>query len=652
MSTDKNILVLDAEKGSYKVEAVPSGSVGPIDVSVHYHLNVLKSYTKDVYDPDNALVFGCGPFAGAKIGGVYRATFFARSPIWKGLFSSNMGGAGIALYGSGFDFFMLKGRAKTPTIISVSSVGGKVKIKFKAVSEKKLSEIFSGYNGFKGTYALERYAFDAFKGDYKGGVAVRSLAVGPAALVTDYAGILSTFINKKGEFEVGREDWAGRGGFGSLMMQGHNVAAIVIGGDADCRTFSKDLKDISVVNKLFEEELDEGVGKAMMDATVKYRYVEKLKSGGTFGVNFSSLGSGMLSYNWGSVGFSEAKRKKIYKELISKRYLSQFNDRVIKTKSWKTCGEICPAMCKKIDGTSKIDYEPYEANGPNCGIFDLKNVEGLVRLADENGFDAIHMGTIVSFVIEAKAKGLLRDSELKGTVTSLEDALGGGSCSANGALGAKVIKMIVMGEGIGLSLRKGLRLGSKELDRMFSDRIQKIKFNDIAVYVANGEDGEIAPNQYWVPGFFLPLPIQGKFLTYYGSDFLMPEKLGSVSAERFVLELQTDNLGICRFHRGWSEKMKDLLLEAALGVKSDEDKHTRGVIRDILKYDRMVMALPVIPESLRVKEMLYHYLKGVSDKAPENKAVLRLVRSFEKDLDKGCADYFLLSKKGIDEVLG
>ncbi|MCK5043073.1 MAG: hypothetical protein KAR51_03515, partial [Candidatus Aenigmarchaeota archaeon] len=66
----------------------------------------------------------------------------------------------------------------------------------------------------------------------------------------------------------------------------------------------------------------------------------------------------------------------------------------------------------------------------------------------------------------------------------------------------------------------------------------------------------------------------------------------------------------------------------------------------------MVMALPVIPESLRVKEALYHYLKGVSDKAPENKAVLRLVRSFEKDLDKGCADYFLDSKKGIDKVLG
>ncbi len=391
----------------------------------------------------------------------------------------------------------------------------------------------------------------------------------------------------------------------------------------------------------------------MMDATVKYRYVEKLKSGGTFGVNFSSLGASMLSYNWGSVGFPEAKRRKIYKDLISDGYLSQFNDRVIKTKSWKTCGEICPAMCKKIDGTSKIDYEPYEANGPNCGIFDLKNVEGLVRLADENGFDAIHIGTVISFVIEAKVLGLLTDSEIKGKVSSLDDALKNPSDKTNGAFGAKVIRMILDGEGIGLSLRKGLRLGSKELDALFSSRAEKIGvcFNDIAVYVANGSDGEIAPNQYWVPGFFLPLPIQGKFLTYYGSDFLMPEKLGARSAERFVLELQTDNLGICRFHRGWSEKMKDLLLEAALGVKSDEDKHIRGVVKDIIRYDVKAKALPVSPESLRVKEMLYHYLKNMSVKAPGNKDVLRLVKSFEDNLDKGCADYFFLSKKGIDKVL-
>ena len=654
MLSDKKVLVLDASKGKATVDTAPEGSVGPIDVSVHYHLNVLKSYDKDIYDPDNALVFGCGPFAGAKIGGVYRATFFARSPVWKGLFSSNMGGAGIALYGSGFDFFMLKGRAEKPTIVSVSCVGGKEKIRFKAISEKELSDIFSGYKGSKGTYALERFAFDSFRDDYKVGdgyVPVRSFAVGPAALVTDYSGILSTFINKKGGFEAGQEDWAGRGGFGSLMAQGHNVVAVVIGGDANSRTFSKDLKDISVVNRLFEEKLDKSVGKAMMDATEKYRYVDKIKSGGTFGVNFSTLGSSVLSYNWGSAGFSETKRKKIYNDLVKGRYLSQFNERVIKTKSWKTCGEICPAMCKKIDGKSKIDYEPYEANGPNCGIFDLKSVESLVRLADENGFDAIYVGTVISFVIEAKTKGLLTDSEIRGRVSSLEDAFADPSDNANEKIGKKVMEMIISGEGIGLPLRKGIRRGSKELDKMFTERAGT-SFNDIAVYVPNGEDGDIAPNQYWVPGFFLPLPIQGKFLTYYGSDFLTPEKLGSQSAERFVLELQTDNLGICRFHRGWSEKMKDVLLEAALGIRHDREKHIRKVIKDIINYDRKVGALPVSPESGRVKEMLYHYLKNMSVKAPENKNISDLVKLFEKDMDRAVKDYFSASRDGIEKVLG
>ena len=652
MVVSKNILVLDASTNSYQVDDVPSGSVGPIDVSTHYHLNVLKSYSKDVYDSDNALIFGCGPFAGSKIGGVYRATFFARSPVWKGLFSSNMGGAGIALYGSGFDFFMLKGRAKSPTIISVSSVDGVDKVEFLSISEKKLFSIFSGYKGVKGTYALERFAFDSFKKNFKTPsrfVPVRSMAVGPGSLVTDSSGILSTFINKKGEFEVGREDWAGRGGFGSLMFQAYNVVAVVIGGNADKRVFSLDLKDISVVNKLFEDKMSVKVGKAMMDATSKYRYVDKVKSGGTFGVNFSSLGASMLSYNWSSVGFSETKRKKIYADLISSRYLAQFNERVIKTKSWKTCGEICPAMCKKIDGIHKIDYEPYEANGPNCGIFDLKSVEGLVRLCDENGFDAIHMGSVISFVIEAKSIGLLTDAEIKGKVSSLSKVMKNPTDDSNAKVGAEVIDLIISGQGIGKVLRLGLRAGSKELDVMFASRIKDVSFNDIAVYVGNGNDGEIVPNQYWVPGFFIPLPIQGKFLTYYGSDFLIPKQLGIKSAERFIEEFQTDNLGICRFHRGWSEKMKDTLLKAAVGTSAFDVK---SVIQDIIKYNKKAGALPSVPESLRVKEMLHHYIKAMSVKFPENKDILKLLTVFEKDLDAGVSLYFNSSKSGISKVFG
>ncbi|NOQ56309.1 MAG: hypothetical protein GQ477_05915 [Nanohaloarchaea archaeon] len=653
MVASKKILVLDAGDNSHHVDKVPRGSLGPIDVSTHYHLNVLKSYAKDVYDPDNALVFGCGPFAGSKIGGVYRATFFARSPIWKGLFSSNMGGAGIALYGSGFDFFMLRGRAKKPTIISVSSVDGVSKVEFLSITVKKLSSIFSGYKGVKGTYALERFAFDSFKNNFKiasGFVPVRSFAVGPGALVTDYSGILSTFINAHGEFEVGREDWAGRGGFGSLMVQAYNVVAIVIGGNCDSRAFSSDLKDISVVNTIFKKELGEGVGKAMMDATSKYRYIEKVKSGGTFGVNFSSLDGSMLSYNWSSVGFSETKRKKIYKDLVSSGYLAQFNERVIKTRSWKTCGEICPAMCKKIDGIHKIDYEPYEANGPNCGIFDLKAVEGLVRLCDENGFDAIHMGSIISFVIEAKSIGLLTDAEVKGKVSSLSDVMFDSTDDSNAKIGASVINLIIAGDGIGKVLRRGLRAGSKELDVMFSSRVKKVSFNDIAVYVSNGPDGEIVPNQYWVPGFFIPLPIQGKFLTYYGSDFLMPYDLGVKSAERFMEEFQTDNLGICRFHRGWSEKMKDALLKAALGDSVNFD--ATSVIQSIIKYDILAGALPSVPESLRVKEMLYHYIKNMGVKFPENKDISGLLSVFEKDIDAGVSLYFYSSKDGINKVFG
>ncbi len=42
-----------------------------------------------------------------------------------------------------------------------------------------------------------------------------------------------------------------------------------------------------------------------------------------------------------------------------------------------------------MNGLFKKDYEPYQALGPQCGIFDQRAAEQLVGLADQLGFDAI-----------------------------------------------------------------------------------------------------------------------------------------------------------------------------------------------------------------------------------------------------------------------
>ena len=58
-------------------------------------------------------------------------------------------------------------------------------------------------------------------------------------------------------------------------------------------------------------------------------------------------------------------------------------------------------------------------------------------------------------------------------------------------------------------------------------------------------------------GMFSPMPIMGKYFSYYGNDFLPPYQLGRKNVERFVYELYSENSGSCRFHRKWVEDIID-----------------------------------------------------------------------------------------------
>ena len=61
----------------------------------------------------------------------------------------------------------------------------------------------------------------------------------------------------------------------------------------------------------------------------------------------------------------------------------------------------------------------------------------------------------------------------------------------------------------------------------------------------------MVPNQYWTPGALSPMVIMGKYYMHYGNEFIPPRELGRHNAKRFKQELILDNLGMCRFHRGW-----------------------------------------------------------------------------------------------------
>ncbi|MBL8055068.1 MAG: hypothetical protein JNK29_00145, partial [Anaerolineales bacterium] len=117
-----------------------------------------------------------------------------------------------------------------------------------------------------------------------------------------------------------------------------------------------------------------------------------------------------------------------------------------------------------------------------------------------------------------------------------------------------VLNMILFTEA-GAPFRLGLRAAAKWLDARYG-----LRTLDRAVFTAHGEAGSMVPNQYWTPGMFAPMPLMGKYFSYYENKFLPPRTLGRKNVERFVYELYSENSGACRFHRKWTEDIIDEII--------------------------------------------------------------------------------------------
>lgn len=53
----------------------------------------------------------------------------------------------------------------------------------------------------------------------------------------------------------------------------------------------------------------------------------------------------------------------------------------------------------------------------------------------------------------------------------------------------------------------------------------------------------------------------------FGMVFLTPRELSRENARRMIHKLLLDNLGECRFHRGWAEGMMPEIIEKLFGLK-------------------------------------------------------------------------------------
>jgi glyceraldehyde-3-phosphate dehydrogenase (ferredoxin) len=381
-----------------------------------------------------------------------------------------------------------------------------------------------------------------------------------------------------------------------------------------------------------------------LEATTKYRYDPKFNTGGTFGVNYATMGSDILAFNYRTIYWPAEDRKKLYEELIQNHYLKQFNEETIETKQQRNCGEPCAALCKKMHGFHKKDYEPYQTMGPLCGIFDQRAAEKLNRHADTLGFDAISVGGVLAWLMDCLDEGLIAPHDV-GVDTMpkwrVEDFDVVSDSMHNAELGMAMLDQMVRPNG-----KINLALGARKLSRRLS-REKDVRIMDRLVVNAFARQGWMVPNQYWTPGVFAPMAIMGKYYMHYGKDFVPPRELGKQNAHRMLKELVLDNTGFCRFHRAWAEEMLPDMVDKVFGCKDEFMNSIHLTASRITSRNASVFW-----ESERNMDMIFTFLKKKLEiNGNDNDDLNYWVSFFEKDKHSAAYEFWYDMHKGIHEIL-
>ncbi len=621
MDTCLRTLLVDASSKFYRMRRYEPGEYfGPVDLGLH------------LSDKFDSLNIGAGLLAGSIFPGSNRLVFTGKSPCWHGFYISSMGGAGLVFDDLGINLLSIMKKAITPSILYLNRIHGEeIQVEFHPVDvEKVWSE------GRKGIYSLMDYTHEKFKDRYENDP--RILVTGPGAKYSDTGGICSVPIKDGVLSHV--DTWAGRGGLGSKLFQEHGIVAVIYGG-----TFIlEDFKDRKLANDWFVDKYNKKLAAKDIEATTKYRFDPKLKTGGTLGVNYQTLAGNMISFNYKSIYMSEDERLAIHKNMILDHYLKQFNEETIDKKQQKHCGEPCAAVCKKMNGIYKKDYEPYQTMGPLSGIFDQRAAEMVNHHADMLGFDAISIGGVIAWLLECVHEGLLTPEDIgistKPVFTPenfnlVEDSM------HNAKLCVEILDGMIAGKE-NLDMSEGARVLAKKLSRKKGKNLLKL-----FVFNAFAQNGWIVPNQYWTPGALSPMAIMGKYYMYYGKDFVPPRTLGKLNGDRFVKELILDNAGVCRFHRGWAEEMLPEILESLFGIKEEYYKRVREVAIRINARNKSVFW-----ESERNVDFVHSFLQRKKEaEKSEDKELLHWLDRFNEDKFQAATDFWYEIHKGIMESL-
>jgi len=309
----------------------------------------------DPFSPGNKLVFAAGPLTAFSLPSSGKLVVASKSPLTGGYGDGNIGTlAAVHMRKAGYDAVVVEGRAKKPTVLIVRDETAEF-LESKDLwdlnsfeTEKKLKSVYGPNTGI--------------------------LCIGQAGEnLVKYATIVS---------QEGRS--GGRPGMGAVMGSKVLKAVVFIG--------SHDLQ------AAYPKEMQELGAEAYREVLTKPNYAFWKRQGTLSTIEWSQENSVLPTYNYSEGVFQKAEAIggfAMEKIKVSNRGCPQCN---------MTCGNVVKDSDRK---ESELDYENVAMLGSNIGLGSLKQVAALNRVADEYGLDAISLGNILGFAMEASEEGLI-----------------------------------------------------------------------------------------------------------------------------------------------------------------------------------------------------------------------------------------------------
>jgi len=368
----------------------------------------------DPLSSDNKLVFATGPLTGFALPSSGKLVVAAKSPLTGGYGDGNIGThAAVQMRKAGYDAVIVEDKAKKPIVLLIRD---------------ESSEFLD---------AKDLWGLDSFETEKKlrniYGSTVGILCIGPGGEnLVKFANVVS---------QEGRA--GGRPGIGAVMGS-KNLKAVVFFGSGDLQAaYPKEIKELGA--------------EAFREVLTKPNYAFWKRQGTMSTIEWSQENSVLPTYNYREGVFEKAEAIggfTMEKRKVSNRGCPYCN---------MTCGNVIKDSNSK---ESELDYENVAMLGSNIGLDNIKQVAVLNRIADEFGLDAISLGNVIGFAMEASEKRLI------------EEKVHWGKFKESRAL----IEDIAYRRGLGNTLAEGVRFASEKIGGDANRWAMHVKGLEISAY--------------------------------------------------------------------------------------------------------------------------------------------------------------------------